>query len=297
MAKKKSKHPLRQIREAISEQIEMSQEALAELVGCSRETINRIELGRLKLSDEMAYRIDEVLGSSLRKWLDGGQGQFILSKDKLHRNYAIIRTRRGGSIPSKAAIEERSLGVSRDTLSQAGSESGVDLTELYDAADNAIEEFPRLLRETLVTRGCNQVWAERFANQFGKVMEIREFCDYEIGVFRELATTALEQDKYLPFLWEFSDWVEKTNEKLGLGLREPAAFILNDVASGTLLEAVDSMSPAELEKLGIARIVKKNVTDAEIEAMEIKPDYWSKSGNAEEGVYDEVYWFEGLHAN
>ena len=46
----------------------MPQKAMAEFLGCSVDTIQSIETGRLKLSDELAGRISLETGVSL-KWL------------------------------------------------------------------------------------------------------------------------------------------------------------------------------------------------------------------------------------
>lgn len=53
------------IRELRSERGEMSQKALAERVGVSRQTLNAIEGAKYSPSLEIAFRIAEVLGAEL----------------------------------------------------------------------------------------------------------------------------------------------------------------------------------------------------------------------------------------
>jgi DNA-binding XRE family transcriptional regulator len=49
----------------------LTQQRLADLIGCSRMSIQQIELGRLKLSDKMAEKISFHTGIDMN-WLLGG---------------------------------------------------------------------------------------------------------------------------------------------------------------------------------------------------------------------------------
>ena len=62
MAKTRITNSIRRLR---FEHDEMTQQALAERVGLTRQTINAIELGKYSPSLEAAFRIAEVFGVSL----------------------------------------------------------------------------------------------------------------------------------------------------------------------------------------------------------------------------------------
>ena len=62
MGKTKIENCIRKLR---FEQDEMTQQALAERIGVTRQTVNAIELGKYSPSLEVAFRIAEVFGKPL----------------------------------------------------------------------------------------------------------------------------------------------------------------------------------------------------------------------------------------
>lgn len=59
------KHNLARLRESV---LKLRQQEMAELAGCSRDTIQSVELGRLKLSEELARKLSAATGVHFR-WL------------------------------------------------------------------------------------------------------------------------------------------------------------------------------------------------------------------------------------
>lgn len=112
-------HPLTQVRKALAPEFRVSQTALACLVGCSRSSIQFIENGKLKLSLDMALRIDSRLGSSLAKWVESKSdaADFSLDEEKLVRNFKLIYT------DYYERVLSRYEGVERGQLTREGFES------------------------------------------------------------------------------------------------------------------------------------------------------------------------------
>ena len=68
--KKKSHHVVAWVREALG----LKQSELASLIGISRNTLQSIELGRLPLSERIAYRLSEQTGIRAKWLLDNELG-------------------------------------------------------------------------------------------------------------------------------------------------------------------------------------------------------------------------------
>ncbi len=82
MAMKNPCHPGEIVREAIVEEVGLSNRAAAEGLGVARKTLSEIMNGRAGISPEMAIRLEKGVGSSAEHWL-GMQMVFDLAKAQL----------------------------------------------------------------------------------------------------------------------------------------------------------------------------------------------------------------------
>jgi transcriptional regulator with XRE-family HTH domain len=78
----KNPHVLRWVRE----QLGLTQFDVARMIGSSQPTVQSIELGRLKLSERLAYKLQARLGLSA-KWLQANNWQYLPEPEKLLKAY------------------------------------------------------------------------------------------------------------------------------------------------------------------------------------------------------------------
>jgi transcriptional regulator with XRE-family HTH domain len=81
--KKKSHHVVAWVREALG----LKQSELASLIGISRNTLQSIELGRLPLSERIAYRLSEQTGIRAKWLLDNELGDLPPDPAEMRRKY------------------------------------------------------------------------------------------------------------------------------------------------------------------------------------------------------------------
>ena len=253
-------HPVTQLRKAISKEFKMSQGSLASLVGCSRSSIQYIENGRLKLSEDMAHRIDSALGSSLLKWLRAGAKieDFKLDEVKLLRNFRLINAHQAkysvdpnNMEPSLPRFRREIFGEKGWDLPQMDSETHHSVVHpaFQSAAKQAVVHF----RDEMVEGGVDKEYAEKIAIHFFEMMASTGFDGEESHLFHRLNRAALDKGNYMQLSWDFNEWCQKMSEKHKLGL-EDLTRLHPEQDREALIYAVEELTEEERQKLGIRRI-------------------------------------------
>lgn len=216
----KLEHPLRQVRKAIDPKYKLTQQVLANMVGCTRQTINRVEAKKVPLSEDLAERIDATLGSSLVQWVRSGASEqfFELNVSELGYRFENIRHR------ESKAIWKTELSYSLEVVHQVASIIGeiVDAKELKKAlliSSNAFLAAIDSVDEGLKTESCFDSDPARralVARAMLSAYATENVFSKEVEGLAELFIAARESSKFAAVQWSFVQWMERVVREFDL---------------------------------------------------------------------------------
>ena len=234
-------HPVRQVRNALNPEFKITQQVLANMIGCTRETISRVESGKVELSEDLAMRIDAAMGSKLTDWLKEGEAldQFEIDTKHLGANFQRIRDFEAQQL-WHADVSANPL-LLKQLSSILGKPLSIEEVEKVEAV--ASDEFFKaldLVRGKLDFIDADFEKKARLARALLAGQRLESVFTKELDALAEIFVSAFDSHKFPAIQWSFVQWLAKTVKEFELE---------TDVTSSSVVGGSSSLFGGTIEEI------------------------------------------------